>query len=134
MELRAFWKDKNAVRRLVVAYLVLPFVPPILLLLRSWPSTPLAFGDAIGIVLLYAAFGFAALLFLGAPLLLLYLRLGWTGFLPFMLAGGVCAAVTSYAVLRGVRNWPLVEFFIVAGIVCGLLFRLILFGSRGDFR
>lgn len=117
----------------MAACMLLPFVPPILLLLRSWPFAHLAFADAIGIVLLYAAFGFAALLFFGTPLLLLYLRLGWTGFPPFMVGGGVCAAVTSCAALRSVHNWPLVEFFTIAGIVCGLLFRLIVFGFRRDF-
>lgn len=116
----------------MVAYLLLPFVPPILLLSRSWPSTHLTFVDSIGIVLLYAVFGFAALLFLGTPLLFLYLRLGWTGFLPFMAGGGICAAVTSYAVLRNGRNGPLIEFLTIAGIVCGLLLRLILFGFRQD--
>ena len=133
MEARAFWKNKSAVRRLVAAYVVLPFVPPSLLLSWSWPFAHLSFGDAIGIVLLYAAFGLAAMLFLGAPLLFLYLRLGWTGFPPFMVGGGLCAALTSYVVLRNVRNWPFLEFFVVAGIFCGLLFRLIVFGFRRSF-
>jgi hypothetical protein len=87
-------------------------------------------GDWLGIFLLYGVFGFAAMLVLGIPLLFCFLRFGWTGFIPFMLAGGALAWLTSFAVLGGGHNLPLVELFGLAGILSGFCFRLILFGFR----
>jgi len=120
-------------RRLLLAYVSIPFVPPFLLLFWSWPHSHLALADSAGIVLLYAVFGFASLLILGTPLLFCYFRLGWTGFVPFMAAGGFCAGLTSYLVLKGSRNFPLIEFFGIAGVLAGFFFRLILFGIRRNF-
>ncbi len=87
-------------------------------------------GNWLGIVLIYGVFGFAAMLALGTPLLFCYLRLGWTGFLPFMAGGGVCAGITSWALLRRSHDLGMVEFFTVTGIISGLLFRVILFGIQ----
>jgi hypothetical protein len=87
-------------------------------------------GDWLGIFLLYGGFGLAAMIVLGTPLLFCYLRLGWTGFLPFMAGGGVCAGITSYAILRGDPNLRSVELFTITGIVSGMFFRMILFGLR----
>jgi hypothetical protein len=116
--------------RLLLSLLLVPLVPPGLLLLSMRGTGRMTFGDWMGIGLLYGAFGLAALLALGMPLLIVWLRLGWTGFLPFMAGGGLCAGVTSYAVLRGVRDPGMVGFFTVTGIVSGLVFRLLLFGTR----
>jgi len=123
-------QSKDFFLRLLVSYFLIPLIPPALLLLRTPGVSRMAFGDWLGIVLIYAAFGLAVMLVLGTPLLFCYSRLGWTGFLPFMAGGGVCAGITSYAVLRGGRNTGLIGFFAVAGILSGLFFRLILFGLR----
>jgi hypothetical protein len=40
-----------------------------------------ALSDWVGVVLIYWPFGFAAMVALGTPMLLLFQRLGWTGFL-----------------------------------------------------
>jgi hypothetical protein len=124
------WQRKGFLLRVLLSYVVIPVIPPVLLLARTRGSSHIAFGDWLGILLLYSVFGFAAMVVLGTPLLFFYLRLGWTGFLAFMAGGGLCAAITSYAVLRGQRDLSLVEFFAIAGIIAGLLFRVILFGIR----
>ncbi len=112
--------------------MLVPLIPPVLLVLMTarrggWV---IAFGDWPGIVFL-GIFGFAAMIALGTPLLFCYLRLGWTGFVPFMAGGGICAGITSYAVLhRGPNTAIGVEYFIIPGIVAGAFFRMILFGFQ----
>jgi len=90
----------------------------------------MASNDRLAFVCIYGLFGLATMIGLGAPLLLLYLRLGWTGFVPFLAGGGLCAGITAYA-LRGPSNgWGQVLFFAGTGILAGVLFRLILFGLK----
>ena len=122
------WRSKSFLVRLLVSYALIPFIPPFLMLSRMPGVVHISFGDWLGIVVLYGVFGLGAMLALGTPLLFCYLRLGWTGFLPFMAGGGACAGITSYAFLRGGREVSLIEFLIVAGIISGALFRAILFG------
>jgi hypothetical protein len=122
------WRTKGFLRRLLVSYFLIPLVPPILLLLRTRGFGHMALADWVGIVALYYALGFAAIILLGTPLLVGYIRLGWTGFLSFMAGGGICAAATTYVALHGNWNLGLIQVFTVAGIISGGLFRLILFG------
>ena len=86
--------------------------------------------DWMGIVILYYVFGFAAMLVLGTPLLFFYLKLGWTNFLAFIVGGGLCAAITSYAMTPTPQDLGLVLFFTFTGLVSGFVFRLTLFGFQ----
>lgn len=119
------WTWKFALR-LLASYVVIPLVPGGLLALSTRGSA----GDLLGIVYIYAIFGFGAMAVLGTPLLLVYLRLGWTGFLPFIAAGGVCAGITAYIIRRASQGLGMVSFFTVSGLIAGLLFRAMLFGFR----
>jgi hypothetical protein len=123
------WQSEGFIVRLLISYFVIPLIPPVLLLLSN-RGFGMPVRDWLGIVLIYGVFGFAAMLLLGTPLLFCYLRLGWAGFLPFMAGGGVCAAITTYAVQRGGHNLGLAGFFAIAGAVSGLFFRMMLFGLR----
>jgi hypothetical protein len=123
------WRRQGFLLRLLVSYFVIPAVPPVVMLVTMQGSGRMGFGDWMGIVLLYGIFGFAAMVALGTPLLLCFLRLGWTGFVPFITGGGLCAGTTSYAVLRG-GHWGEVELFTITGLVSGLFFQMILFGFR----
>jgi len=125
---RNLW-SKKLFLRMLVGYLLVPWLPSVLMM--AWAArgrVPLE--DWLGIGVIYEVVGLAAMLGLGTPLLFCYLRLGWTGFLPFMAAGGLCAGITSYAFLRHDRDLFMVGFFTVSGLVCGLFFRAVLFGFR----
>lgn len=124
MPLTRFRWTKAFYWRLLASYFVIPLIPPALLLL----SMRGAFSDWLGIVYIYGIFGVAAMVALGTPLLLCYLRVGWTGFLPFLAGGGLCAGITAYTLLNTSRDLRLMGFFTFTGIIAGLLFRVILFG------
>jgi hypothetical protein len=118
-----------ALYRILLAYLLVPLVPPVgmLSLARAWR---MSFGDWLGILLLYQVFGLIALIVLGTPLLLIYKRLGWTGWGAFMLGGGACAALTSGIMLSGARNRSLIALLTTLGMVAGLVFRVVLYGPN----
>ena len=123
-------KGKRFLLRLALAYLVVPVTAPMLLALEMARSTRnMQFGDWAGIVLLYAVFSFAAMVVFGAPLLVLYARLGWGGFLSFVVGGAFCAAATYLLVARGTAHRDQFVLFTLFGVVEGLLLRLILFGA-----
>jgi hypothetical protein len=67
---------------------------------------------------------------LGTPLLLVYKRFAWTGWGAFMLGGGFCAAVTSSVFFFSSHQLSQVPFFMVLGILAGLVFRFLLYGAR----
>jgi hypothetical protein len=124
------WKNKRLLRRLAVGYVFVPLSAPTMMVLLSIVNTRgMSFGDWAGIVLLYTIFGFAAMVVLGTPLLLLYSRLNWTGFFAFVAGGAVCAVVTDLLVMRGEITDQL-PFFAMFGVVEGFAFRLILSGVR----
>jgi hypothetical protein len=89
----------------------------------------LPFFNALGIVLLYAVFGFGGMTVLGLPLLLLYARLHCTGFVAFIAGGAACAAATYVLVVRGQTRPDHFALFTAFGVVEGLFLRLILFGA-----
>ena len=120
-------------RRVILAYLVVPLVPPVLMLVWSG-AWRMRFGDWLGILLLYEVIGLLAMIVLGVPLLLLYKWRGWTGWGAFMLAGGACAALTSAMFLFTSRNLAQVPFFTTLGIVAGVVFRLVLYGASSSPR
>jgi len=86
--------SKGLFGRLILSYFVVPFISSVLLLIKSFDRRT-GIADWLGLVLLFGIFGLAAMLILGTPLVFCYLRLGWTGFLPFLLGGGICAAITA---------------------------------------
>jgi len=86
------------------------------------------FGDCMGFVLLYAMFSLAAMVVLGIPLLVLYSRLGWTGFFAFVGGAAVCAAATYTLVAQGQPQLDQFVLFTIFGIVEGFVFRVMLFG------
>ena len=88
----------------------------------------LPLGDSLGILLLYEVIGAVAMIILGTPLFWIYKKLGWTGWVPFMLGGGICATVTSALFLFTSHQFSQVPFFTVLGIGCGFVFRLVLYG------
>ena len=106
---------------------MVPSVPPAFLLLSARGH---GHSDWFGLFLLYGLFGLAAMLVLGTPLLFCYLRLGWTGFLSFMAAGGFCAGLTAYAMGGSKQDLEMVAFFATTGIISGSVFRIILFGFK----
>jgi hypothetical protein len=124
------WRRDGFLARLLASYFVIPIVPPVLLLLMTHGSSQMPLNLWLGEIGLYGIFGFAAMVALGTPLLLLFMRLDWTGFVPFMAGGGFCAGVTSYMVLRTGHDQNMVAIFTLFGIISGALFRLILFGLR----
>jgi hypothetical protein len=113
--------------RTVVGYLLTPLVPPMILLAGA---QKLPFWDAAGIIVLYWVFGFASIVVLGTPLLLLYRRLGWTGYVSFSIGGGVCAAITSSLVMRGMDGAGIIAMWAFTGAASGLVLRMTLFGFR----
>ncbi len=116
--------------RLAVAYLVVPLTAPVLLVLWvALAGQRLAFLDHLGIVLIYAVFGLAAMVVFGLPLLLVYARLHWTGFSAFIAGGALCAALTYSLIMRGRPEPANLALFTAFGIVEGLFLRLILFGA-----
>ena len=98
----------------------------VLIMLRG--ARAMAFADWAGIVLLYTFFGFAAMIVFGTPLIFLYSRLNWDGFFAFLAGGAVCAAMTYTLMMRGQIAYQ-IPFFTTFGVVEGLIFRLILFGT-----
>jgi hypothetical protein len=109
--------------RLALAYLVVPWSGPALSLL-------VMHGGA-GVMPIYALFSFAAMVLPGLPLLYLYARLGWTGFVPFIAGGALCAAATYALVMRGTPSDPaMFVFFTLFGVVEGAALRLILYGAK----
>ena len=61
---RVNWRTKDFLFRLLVSYVLIPLVPPVFMLLRAAEVTRIPLGDWFGIVLIYAAFGFGAMLVL----------------------------------------------------------------------
>jgi hypothetical protein len=116
--------------RLGVAYLVVPLTAPVLLMVYVWlAGQRLVFWDRLGIVLLFAVFGFGAMVVFGLPLLLVYARLHWTGYPAFLAGGALCAALTYSLVMRGQPEPASLVLFTAFGIVEGLFLRVILFGA-----
>jgi hypothetical protein len=118
---RAFWL------RLLASYIVVPFVPALLICPPLGVPKLLPVTYWMGIVAIYAIFGFAAMVILGTPLLCLYLKYGWTGFTPFMIGAGACAGLTAGIVSRA-REPGLTVLITAFGVIAGICFRLILFG------
>lgn len=118
-------RSRSFLLRVLLGYLLIPLIPPTLLLLatRGEPSS-----DWQGVILIYGVFGLAAMLVLGSPLLFVFLRMGWTGFVHFMSGAALCAFITSYAVLHGRHDQPMIAFFTITGVISGFCFRIILFG------
>ena len=129
-KVRLIGETRTSSFRLLGCYVLVPFVPSILLFLR----TPRG-------VICCSVIGWEIFLFIWCLRLRRYADIGNVPVLfgfpfgsagpdlfAFMGAGAVFAGLTSYAVLRGGPNLQLIEFFVVAGIVCGFCFRLILFG------
>ena len=128
----SFWESKGRrfLLRLALAYLIVPFTAPVLLVLLSIRGTRnMRLSDWAGILLLYGVFSFAAMVVLGVPLLVLYSRLRWSGFLAFIVGGAVCAATTYALVVRGQMQRDQLVLFTQFGIIEGFAFRLILFGG-----
>jgi hypothetical protein len=124
------WKERRLILRLGLAFILVPFSAPTLMaILMLRDARAMSLGDWAGIVSLYTIFAFAAMVVLGTPLLLLYSRLNWTGFFAFVAGGAVCAVVTDVLVMQG-RMTSQLAFFVMFGVVEGLVFRLILFGVR----
>jgi hypothetical protein len=124
------WKDKRLIHRLALAYFLVPVSAPILMVLLSMRGARLmSFPDWAGSVLLYGIFSFAAMVVFGTPLMYLYSRLNWTGFVAFIAGGAACALVTDILVMQG-KITDQLAFFAMFGVVEGLVFRLILFGVR----
>jgi hypothetical protein len=124
------WKDRRLLFRLALAYVLVPLSAPtlmIFMIIRG--ASAMSFGDWAGIVLLYTFFGFAAMVVFGTPLIYLYSRLNWDGFFAFVAGGAVCAALTYTLVMRGHITYEF-PFFTTFGVVEGLVFRLVLFGTR----
>ncbi len=115
------------IERVLLGYLVAPLVPPMILLASA---QKLPFWDAAGIIMLYWVFGFASIVVLGTPLLLLYRRLGWTGYVSFSIGGGGCALITSLLVTRGFYGAGMIAMWAVTGMVSGVVLRMALFGFR----
>jgi hypothetical protein len=116
--------------RLVLAFLVVPLTAPSLLVLRMMLSggQRMPFADWMGFLLLYAMFSLAAMVVLGIPLLVLYSRLGWTGFFAFVGGAAVCAAATYTLVAQGRPLTDQFALFTTFGVVEGFVFRVMLFG------
>jgi hypothetical protein len=85
--------------RYAASYLSVPFIPPVLMLLSGGAFHHMPLGDWAGYLLIYWPFGFAAMIALGTPMLLLFQRLGWTGLIPFMAGAGACAGIVTYFVM-----------------------------------
>jgi hypothetical protein len=119
--------SRSFLLRVLLGYLLIPLIPPILLMLAT-QGGPNLLSDRLGVILVYGVFGLAAMLMLGSPLLFVFLRRVWTGFVNFMCGAALCAFITSYAMLRGQHNQPMIAFFTVTGLVSGFGFRIILFG------
>jgi hypothetical protein len=122
----SFRWTKSFFLRLLASYIVIPLVPGSLLAL----GTRGAGGYWLAFVYIYGIFGLAAMVVLGTPLLFVYLRLGWTGFVPFMAAGGACAGITAFALGPPRGGTQGVIFFAITGLIAGLFFRVTLFGFR----
>jgi hypothetical protein len=124
------WKNGTFLLRLLASYLLVPIVPPVLMLMTIFGTRGMATGDWFGIILLYGAFGLAAMLALGTPLLAVYLWLGLTDLISFMAGGGVCAGITAYAMTGRSHDSAMVYLFTILGTISGAIFRLILFGAQ----
>jgi hypothetical protein len=111
----------------LLGYLLIPLIPPMLLMLAT-RGGPNLLSDRLGVILIYGVFGLAAMLVLGLPLLFVFLRMGWNGFVHFMSGAALCAFITSYAVLHGHHDQPMIAFFTITGLIAGFCFRIILFG------
>jgi hypothetical protein len=113
------WRSGKFWARLALAYAVVPWTAPALLVL-----------DSFGMVLVYTAISLAAMLSLGGPLLFLYSRLNLTGFFAFA-AGGGCCAVATYALMAPTQvQVDQYATFTIFGLVEGFILRVILFGFR----
>jgi hypothetical protein len=122
------WRNPWFVFRVGLSCFVVPTVVPVVLTLQV---QHVSFHDWIEMLLflpLVALFGSPAMIFLGMPLLCLYLRWGMTGFLPFMIGGGVCSTAVFAAILRGATQPEMLLMDTLCGVVGGMVFRVILFG------
>ncbi len=114
--------------RLLASYVVIPLIPGCLLALIPRGAA----GDWLGFVYIYGIFALAAMVGMGTPMLFVYLRLGWTSFLPFMAASAVCSGITAFVLAAPHQELQTVIFFGTIGRIAGAVFRLILFGVRKE--
>lgn len=124
------WRDRGFCFRVALSSIVVPLALniPMLFLMRdsSWQ-------DRLGI-LAFAPFndiiGTPAMIILGIPLLYLYLLFGLTGYIPFMIGGAGCVLAVFNAITPGPVQPAMSAINGVSGAICGLVFRVILFGFR----
>jgi len=122
--------SKGLFGRLILSYFVVPFATaaPALIVVK-FVDRRIGIADLFWWVVPLGIFGFGTMVVLGTPFLFCYFRLGWTGFWPFVLGGGICAAITARIFLQG-DPVLLLLYFALQGMVAGAAFRAILFGFR----
>lgn len=122
------WRNTWFVLRVGLSCFLVPATVPVTFALHVPDSSPTNWIELLEFLPMAAFFGSPAMIFVGIPLLYIYLRRGWTGFLPFLIGGGVCG-IAIFGALLSTPLYPVVlRMYAACGLVGGALFRILLFG------
>jgi hypothetical protein len=127
------WRNPWFVLRVLLSCLLVPATVPIVLALQTKDLIDNDWLEMLMFLPIAAIVGSPAMIFLGIPLLCIYLRWGLTGFVPFLIGGGICATAVFDAILRSPIRPEMLEIYTLCGVVGGALFRVILFGFDPTF-
>ena len=119
--------------RLLLALVIIPLLVPAMLTLSTahGDGSRLNLPNYINSLVVTGTATFAAMVVLGLPLLLIYIRLNHRSVVAFALGGGLCAFITA-AALGGPTQIAMLLYYVLHGVVAGVLFRLVLPGARGS--
>jgi hypothetical protein len=120
------------VARLLLALVIIPLLVPAVLALSTTHSdgARLNLPNYLDSLLPMGTATFAAMVVLGLPLLVIYIRLNQRSVLAFALGGGLCAFITAVTLSGPAPQIATLLHYALAGIVAGVLFRLVLLGGR----
>jgi hypothetical protein len=130
-----------SVARTIVAFLIAPLMTPLVLLgADQLRGAAFNLSEQLGAFVFLSGFAYAATVVFGVPAYFLYRALNWSQVALFILGGAVIGFIVSLFILESIpfayfiqslegRSW-----FVFAGALSALTFRMILFGLRFNGR
>ena len=123
---------KISVARLLLALVIVPLLVPVMFTLSTanGDASRLNLPNYLHSLLWTGTATLAVMVVLGLPLLLIYIRLNLRSVVVFALGGGLCAFTTAAALSGPAPQMAMLLYYVLVGVIAGVVFRLVLLGAR----